>query len=226
MTSSHVQLLKPVRETFKRGSSTTMFTQQISQHLLLRHLLPDIRETQAPPTGAVSGGFLVSRIASRNIAGTTVFNFDFQFNPKMNRSLVFDLATAAWIGRREDALFLGPSGSGNRPALLWRAAENATRNRVRYALGKAAGTKRLRKRSTRELSFCERDQRGSAPDWRNDGTGEAGQWVRRFRISLLSLSFTVPTVPKHTQQLSTLVQVGNLGRLRTTRWPHKFSALA
>jgi DNA replication protein DnaC len=39
-------------------------------------------------------------------------NFDFQFNPKMNRSLVFDPATAAWIGRREDALFLGPSGSG------------------------------------------------------------------------------------------------------------------
>jgi DNA replication protein DnaC len=39
-------------------------------------------------------------------------NFDFRFNPKMNRSLVFDLATAAWIGRREDALFLGPSGSG------------------------------------------------------------------------------------------------------------------
>jgi DNA replication protein DnaC len=34
--------------------------------------------------------------------------FDFQFNPKMNRSLVFDLATAGWVGRREDALFLGP----------------------------------------------------------------------------------------------------------------------
>jgi DNA replication protein DnaC len=39
-------------------------------------------------------------------------NFDFQFNPKMNRSLVFDLATANWIGKREDALFLGPPGSG------------------------------------------------------------------------------------------------------------------
>src|SRR5664279_1614044 len=39
-------------------------------------------------------------------------NFDFQFNPKMNRSLVFDLATAGWVGRREDALFLGPPGSG------------------------------------------------------------------------------------------------------------------
>jgi len=39
-------------------------------------------------------------------------NFDFQFNPKMNKSLVFDLATAGWIGRREDGLFLGPPGSG------------------------------------------------------------------------------------------------------------------
>jgi DNA replication protein DnaC len=42
----------------------------------------------------------------------TLDNFDFAFNPKMNRSLVFDLATCAFIGRREDALFLGPSGTG------------------------------------------------------------------------------------------------------------------
>ena len=34
--------------------------------------------------------------------------FDFNFNPKMNRSLVYDLATCAFIGKREDALFLGP----------------------------------------------------------------------------------------------------------------------
>ncbi len=26
-------------------------------------------------------------------------NFDFNFNPKMNRSLIFDLATAAFVGR-------------------------------------------------------------------------------------------------------------------------------
>jgi DNA replication protein DnaC len=39
-------------------------------------------------------------------------NFDFQFNPKMNRSLVFDLATAAFITRHEDVLFLGPPGTG------------------------------------------------------------------------------------------------------------------
>jgi DNA replication protein DnaC len=42
----------------------------------------------------------------------TLDNFDFDFNKKMNRSLVFDLATAAFIGRREDALFLGPPGTG------------------------------------------------------------------------------------------------------------------
>ena len=42
----------------------------------------------------------------------TLDNFDFAFNPKMNRSLVFDLATCAFVGRREDALFLGPGGTG------------------------------------------------------------------------------------------------------------------
>ena len=39
----------------------------------------------------------------------TLDNFDFQFNPKLNRSLVFDLATGGFIDRREDALFLGPA---------------------------------------------------------------------------------------------------------------------
>lgn len=42
----------------------------------------------------------------------TLDNFDFTFNPKINRSLVFDLATGAFIARREDALFLGPGGTG------------------------------------------------------------------------------------------------------------------
>lgn len=45
-------------------------------------------------------------------ANRTLDNFDFSFNPKMNRSLVFDLATGAFISRREDSLFLGPGGSG------------------------------------------------------------------------------------------------------------------
>ena len=53
----------------------------------------------------------------RNQAGfrdpnRTLDNFDFGFNPKMNRSLIFDLASSAFIDRREDALFLGPGGTG------------------------------------------------------------------------------------------------------------------
>jgi DNA replication protein DnaC len=39
-------------------------------------------------------------------------NFDFTFNPKINRSLVFDLAAGTFVARREDALFLGPGGTG------------------------------------------------------------------------------------------------------------------
>jgi len=42
----------------------------------------------------------------------TLDSFDFSFNPKMNRSLIFDLATCRFIEKREDALFLGPGGSG------------------------------------------------------------------------------------------------------------------
>jgi DNA replication protein DnaC len=42
----------------------------------------------------------------------TLDNFDFNFNPKMNRSLIFDLAAGGFIGKREDALFIGPAGTG------------------------------------------------------------------------------------------------------------------
>jgi DNA replication protein DnaC len=45
-------------------------------------------------------------------ADRTLDNYDFGFNPKMNRSLVFDLATGGFIARHEDALFLGPGGAG------------------------------------------------------------------------------------------------------------------
>src|SRR6478672_2950275 len=34
-------------------------------------------------------------------------SFDFTFNKKMNRALVYELATARFVAQREDALFLG-----------------------------------------------------------------------------------------------------------------------
>jgi DNA replication protein DnaC len=42
----------------------------------------------------------------------TLDNFDFAFNKKMNRGLIFDLSAGAFIARHEDALFLGPPGTG------------------------------------------------------------------------------------------------------------------
>ena len=45
-------------------------------------------------------------------AGRTLDSFDFDFNKKMNRKLVFELATARFVAQHEDALFLGPPGTG------------------------------------------------------------------------------------------------------------------
>lgn len=42
----------------------------------------------------------------------TLDAFDFDFNKKMNRKIVFELATGAFVDRHEDALFLGPPGTG------------------------------------------------------------------------------------------------------------------
>ncbi len=39
-------------------------------------------------------------------------SFDFDFNKKMNRALVHALATGRFIAQREDALLLGPPGTG------------------------------------------------------------------------------------------------------------------
>jgi DNA replication protein DnaC len=51
-------------------------------------------------------------------------SFDFDFNKKMNRALVYELATAGFVGQREDALFLGPPGTG--------------KSRLAQAIGRAA----------------------------------------------------------------------------------------
>jgi len=44
--------------------------------------------------------------------GKRLDTFDFDFNRKLNRALVFELATARWVTQHDDALFLGPPGSG------------------------------------------------------------------------------------------------------------------
>jgi DNA replication protein DnaC len=52
------------------------------------------------------------KIAAFREPDKTLDGFDFDFNKKMNRKLVFELATGAFVDRREDALFIGPPGTG------------------------------------------------------------------------------------------------------------------
>lgn len=87
-----------------------------------------LRQAQAEGTAPID---LVSRLVSDELgrrgdrllerrrkqagfrdANKTLDGFDFSFNPKMNRGLVFDLAACGFIGKREDALLLGPGGTG------------------------------------------------------------------------------------------------------------------
>jgi DNA replication protein DnaC len=44
--------------------------------------------------------------------GKTLDTFDFDFNRKLDRPLVFELAAGHFIAKHEDALFLGPPGTG------------------------------------------------------------------------------------------------------------------
>jgi DNA replication protein DnaC len=45
-------------------------------------------------------------------ADRSLDTFDFDFNKKMNRAMVHELATARFVGQREDVLLLGPPGTG------------------------------------------------------------------------------------------------------------------
>jgi DNA replication protein DnaC len=52
------------------------------------------------------------KLAEFRDSGKTLDSFDFEFNKKMDRRLVFELATGRFITQHEDALFLGPPGTG------------------------------------------------------------------------------------------------------------------
>ena len=44
--------------------------------------------------------------------GRAIDNFDMAFNPKMDRKLIFELASCRFIAQHQDGLFLGPPGTG------------------------------------------------------------------------------------------------------------------
>jgi DNA replication protein DnaC len=83
--------------------------------------------------------------------------FHFDFNRKMNRALVFDPATAAFVGRREDALFLGPPGTGKShlAQAIGRAAIHQG-YRVLYREPTRSSTRLPKRRSTARAKRCSR----------------------------------------------------------------------
>src|SRR5215207_7435636 len=52
------------------------------------------------------------KLAGFRDADRSLDSFDFDFNKTMNRVLIYELATARFIQQREDALLLGPPGTG------------------------------------------------------------------------------------------------------------------
>ena len=95
----------------------------MAEHLELRLL--EAQQSECAPIDLISA--LVQdelsrrqdRLLSRRIqqagfrdAGRTLASFDFKFNAKIDRALVFELATARFLERAEDAVFLGPPGTG------------------------------------------------------------------------------------------------------------------
>jgi DNA replication protein DnaC len=52
------------------------------------------------------------KLACFRDADRSLDTFDFSFNKKMNRALIYELATARFIAQHEDVLFLGPPGTG------------------------------------------------------------------------------------------------------------------
>lgn len=52
------------------------------------------------------------KLAGFRDAERSLDSFDFDFNKKMNRALIYELATARFVAQREDALFLGQPGTG------------------------------------------------------------------------------------------------------------------
>jgi DNA replication protein DnaC len=56
--------------------------------------------------------------------GKSLDAFDLDFNKKMNRQLVYELATARFVEQREDVLFLGAPGTGKSPRASTRPRSN------------------------------------------------------------------------------------------------------
>ena len=64
------------------------------------------------PTRIVQAQAESLKHASFRDRGRTLDNFDFAFNPRMDKRLIFELASCRFVAEQRDGLFLGPPGTG------------------------------------------------------------------------------------------------------------------
>ena len=84
--------------------------------------------------------------------------FDFAFNKKINRALVFELATARFVAQREDALLIGPPGTG-KSHLAQAIGRAAIQQGYRVIYREAHASLRLSSTTTRTVPPSRRNAR-------------------------------------------------------------------
>lgn len=96
--------------TFAAEQLPMLLTQAVKEDLgptgLLEHILA--LESERREERRVRMGLRLSGLPT----GQTIANFDFAFQPSVERSRIEALATCAWIGQRRSLLLLGPPGVG------------------------------------------------------------------------------------------------------------------
>ena len=106
--------------------------------------------------------------------------FDFDFNKKMNRALIDELATGRFIAQREDALFLGHQGRGR---ATWRkpsAARSSSRATASAIAKRTCSSRRLpTRRWTEPARPISRIWPPSPPDCRRPRDAETPTHGRR-----------------------------------------------
>lgn len=100
--------------------------------------------------------------------------FDFDFNKKMNRALIYDLATARFITQREDVLFLGPPRTG-KSHLAQAIGRAAIQQGYRVISRSAHAARRARRGDARRHAqgLSDRARDGAAADHRRSRHAQA-----------------------------------------------------
>ena len=109
-----IELARALRQLRLSGMSTVLDTRLLQAQTERQPHLDFLSTLVGDELRTRQDRLLARRIKDAEFrdANKTLDAFDFDFNKKLNRPLVFELATARFVAQHEDALFLGPPGTG------------------------------------------------------------------------------------------------------------------